>query len=51
MVMIFLENSNIEKVQEKLSQCFFTNLEWIFGTWRITRTEGMAQWEVFGALN
>lgn len=31
MVMIFLENSNIEKVKDKLSQCFLTNLE--LGIW------------------
>ena len=31
MVMILLENSNIEKVKDKLSQCFLTNLE--LGIW------------------
>lgn len=31
MVMIFLENSNIEKGKDKLSQCFLTNLE--LGIW------------------
>ena len=31
MVMIFLQNSNIEKVKDKLSQCFLTNLE--LGIW------------------
>ena len=46
MVMIFLENSNIEL---RKSRCFFTNLEWVFGTCRVIGS--LSKHDVDGSKN